>query len=137
MFSYFLITYLGFTDEAKALCPDSVLNIRYGIAGDRSLGAHTPVAMEPNCVEDGTQSLIFKSALVLQRPVLDPCLAVGFLPLPSSGLRVRQLVNMQWRVERLKDFEEKVLSEKNVSQKFFIFFYLVLLFESQSISHHL
>lgn len=100
-------------DEAKAFRPDSVLNIRYGIMGDRSLGAHTPVAMETNGVEDATQSLIFKSALVLQQPVLEPCLAVGFLPLPSSGLRVRQLVTMQWRVERLKDFEEKLLSDKN------------------------
>lgn len=119
--------------------PDSVLNIRYGIMGDRSLGAHTPVAMETNGVEDATQSLIFKSALVLQRPVLEPCLAVGFLPLPSSGLRVRQLVTMQWRVERLKDFEEKVLSDKNVSQKFFIFnfrlfFVRMLQLENQSIS---
>ncbi|XP_058219779.1 trafficking protein particle complex II-specific subunit 130 homolog isoform X1 [Rhododendron vialii] len=113
LFSICLVTEVAEEDEAKASCPDSVLNIRYGIAGDRSLGAHTPVAMEPNGVEDATQSLIFKSALVLQRPVLDPCLAVGFLPLPSSGLRVRQLVNMQWRVERLKDFEEKVLSDKN------------------------
>lgn len=112
LFSICLATAVA-EDEAKALRPDSVLNIRYGIMGDRSLGAHTPVAMETNGVEDATQSLIFKSALVLQRPVLEPCLAVGFLPLPSSGLRVRQLVTMQWRVERLKDFEEKVLSDKN------------------------
>lgn len=124
--------YLGFTDEAKALRPDSVLNIRYGIVGDRSLGAHTPVAMEPNGVEDATNSLIFKSALVLQRPVLDPCLAVGFLPLPSSGLRVRQLVNMQWRVERLKDFEEKVLSDENVSQKFFILLFIFVVFTAST-----
>ncbi|THG14027.1 hypothetical protein TEA_023277 [Camellia sinensis var. sinensis] len=98
---------------AKELHPDSILNIKYGIAGDRTLGAHTPVAMELNGIEDATQYLIFKSALVLQRPVLDPCLAVGFLPLSSSGLRVGKLVTMQWRVERLKDFEENVVSDKN------------------------
>lgn len=50
----------------------------------------------------------FRSALTLQRPVLDPCLAVGFLPLPSSGLRVGQLVTIEWRVERLKNMENGV-----------------------------
>ncbi|KAL6954152.1 hypothetical protein U1Q18_047800 [Sarracenia purpurea var. burkii] len=100
-------------DEAKALRPDSILNIRYGIIGDRSLGAHNPVAMEPNGFEDASQFLIFRGALLLQRPVLDPCLAVGFLPLTSSGLRVGKLVTMQWRVERLKNLEENVHSDKN------------------------
>jgi hypothetical protein len=47
--------------------------------------------------------------------VLDPCLAVGFLPLPSGGLRVGQLVSMKWRIERLKDFEENEVSKHNVS----------------------
>ena len=86
------------------LHPDSILNIRYGITGDRNLGAHTPVAMIPNGTEDAAQHLMFRSSLVLQQSVLDPCLAVGFLPLPSSDLRVGQLVTMQWRVERLKGF---------------------------------
>lgn len=48
--------------------------------------------------------------------MLDPCLAVGFLPLPSGGLRVGQLVNMKWRVERLKDFEENEVLKDDVSQ---------------------
>nr|GFD07018.1 trafficking protein particle complex II-specific subunit 130 homolog [Tanacetum cinerariifolium] len=53
--------------------------------------------------DDATQLLTFRSALVLHRPVLEPCLAVGFLPLPSDGLRVGQLFTMKWRVERLKE----------------------------------
>ncbi|XP_024156970.1 trafficking protein particle complex II-specific subunit 130 homolog [Rosa chinensis] len=97
-------------DEAKVVQSDSILNIRYGISGDRTAGAHPPVAFGP---EGAGQDLIFRSALVLQRPVLDPVLAVGFLPLPSSGLRVGQLVTMKWRVERLKDFEENELSHNN------------------------
>ena len=68
---------------------------------------------KPIASDDSVKQLNFRSALVLQRPVLDPFLAVGFLPLPSSGLRVGQLVTMQWRVERLKDLGEK--SENNVS----------------------
>ncbi|XVF18963.1 hypothetical protein REPUB_Repub11eG0069400 [Reevesia pubescens] len=99
-------------DDSKAQ-PDSILNIRYGIAGDRTIGAHPPVAMESNETEGTSQDLIFRSALVLQQPVLDPCLAVGFLPLPSDGLRVGQLVTMKWRVERLKDIEEKRISQNN------------------------
>ncbi|PSS16211.1 Trafficking protein particle complex II-specific subunit like [Actinidia chinensis var. chinensis] len=100
-------------DEATELHPDSILNIRYGISGDRNLGAHTPVAMVPKGPEDAAQHLMFRSSLVLQQPVLDPCMAVGFLPLPSSGLRVGQLVTMKWRVERLKDFKADVLSDKS------------------------
>ncbi|XP_044499943.1 trafficking protein particle complex II-specific subunit 130 homolog isoform X2 [Mangifera indica] len=92
--------------EVEELRPDSILNIQYGISGDRTVGAHTPVTSNSTGTEDAGESLIFRSALVLQRPVLDPSLAVGFLPLPSGGLRVGQLVSMQWRVERLKDFEE-------------------------------
>lgn len=97
-------------DESKLLHSDSILNIRYGISGDRNLGSHTPVALEP-VPEDSTRHLTFRCALALQRPVLDPCVAVGFLPLPSSGLRVGQLVTMTWRVERLKYFEENAISE--------------------------
>ncbi|XP_004291670.1 PREDICTED: trafficking protein particle complex II-specific subunit 130 homolog [Fragaria vesca subsp. vesca] len=100
-------------DEAKAVQSDSILNIRYGISGDRTTGAHPPVASQSSVPEGGGQGLIFRSALVLQRPVLDPVLAVGFLPLPSSGLRVGQLVTMKWRIERLKDFEENERSHNN------------------------
>ncbi|KAF8409326.1 hypothetical protein HHK36_005400 [Tetracentron sinense] len=100
-------------DEAEALHPDSVLNIRYGISGDRTIGAHTPVAAESTGYVDDKKDLIFRSAVVLQRPVLDPFLAVGFLPLPSGGLRVGQLVSMRWRVERLKDFEENAVSHND------------------------
>ncbi|KAG8364976.1 hypothetical protein BUALT_Bualt18G0054500 [Buddleja alternifolia] len=99
-------------DEAKELHPDSILNIRYRISGSRNLGAHSPVAKELTGPDnDEAQNLTFKSAIELQRPVLDPCLAVGFLPLPSSGLRVGQLVTMKWRVERLKDSVENVASD--------------------------
>ncbi|XP_020100478.1 trafficking protein particle complex II-specific subunit 130 homolog isoform X2 [Ananas comosus] len=81
---------------------DSILNIKYGILGDRSTGAHAPVPVESGESEE----LLFKSALTLQRPILDPCVAVGFLPFSSDCLRVGQLVNMRWRVERLKNLEE-------------------------------
>lgn len=97
--------------EGKSTQSDSILNIRYGIVGDRTIGAHSPVAIDSNNPE--TQNLVFRSAIVLQRPVLDPCLAVGFLPLPSVSLRVGQLVTMKWRVERLKDFKENELSTDN------------------------
>lgn len=91
------------------------MNIRYGISGDRTLGAHSPAGLQPNGIENATQHLTFRSAVVLQRPVLDPCLAVGFLPLPSTGLRVGQLITMKWRVERLKYFQEIAVSGNNVS----------------------
>ena len=67
------------------------------------------MGVEHSVPENGKQDLVFRSAIVLQRPVLDPCLAVGFLPLPSGGLRVGQLFTMKWRVERLKDLENEVL----------------------------
>ncbi|KAI3702892.1 hypothetical protein L6452_28645 [Arctium lappa] len=109
-------------DEAKVLNPDTILNIRYKIAGERSLGSHTPMSVGSNGTEDdATQLLTFRSALVLQRPVLEPCLAVGFLPLPSDGLRVGQLFTMKWRVERLKYLEEEnndeVLYEVNANSE--------------------
>lgn len=89
--------------EESGICQlDSILNVKYAIAGDRTVGAHTPVAVSSS-IPEVSQELIFKSAISLQRPVLDPSLAVGFLPLPSDGLRVGQLVTMEWRVERLKD----------------------------------
>ncbi|MBA0792104.1 hypothetical protein Gohar_016627 [Gossypium harknessii] len=99
-------------DENKAQ-PESILNISYRIAGDRTIGAHPPVAAKSNEIEGTSQDLIFRSALILQRPVLDPCLAVGFLPLPSDGLRVGQLVTMKWKVERLKDIEESRVPQTN------------------------
>lgn len=95
-------------DVARTLQSESILNIRYGISGNRSVGAHPPVGIEHSATGDAEQDLVFRSALMLQRPVLYPCLAVGFLPLPSGGLRVGQLVTMKWRVERLKDFETEV-----------------------------
>ena len=94
-----------FADEAEALKSESILNISYRISGDRTLGAHMPVLVKSEVNRDVNCDLVFKSALVLQRPVLDPCLAVGFLPLPSDGLRVGQLVTVNWRIERLKDLE--------------------------------
>ncbi|KAM1311019.1 hypothetical protein PS2_007524 [Malus domestica] len=100
-------------DEAKAFQSESILNIRYGISGDRTSGAHPPVFAESSGSEGARRDLIFRSTLALQRPVLDPVLAVGFLPLSSGGLRVGQLVTMKWRVERLKDFEENEVSPNN------------------------
>ncbi|CAN6842044.1 unnamed protein product [Brassica oleracea var. botrytis] len=86
--------------------PESILNIKYEIHGDRAAGAHNPVDAADHSVADAERrDLVFKSAIVLQRPVLDPCLTVGFLPLPSDGLRVGKLITMQWRVERLKELE--------------------------------
>ncbi|KAJ9551545.1 hypothetical protein OSB04_015590 [Centaurea solstitialis] len=109
-------------DEAKVLNPDTILNIRYTISGERSLGSHTPMSVGSNgAKDDATQLLTFRSALVLQRPVLEPCLAVGFLPLPSGGLRVGQLFTMKWRVERLKYLDEEnkdeVLYEVNANSE--------------------
>lgn len=100
-------------DEVEALQTESILNIRYGIYGERTNGAHPPVSVDGIEPEDARQDLLFKSAIVLQRPVLDPCLAVGFLPLPSTGLRVGQLITMQWRVERLKGLEDNGISKHN------------------------
>nr|KAJ0196754.1 hypothetical protein LSAT_V11C700344710 [Lactuca sativa] len=85
---------------------DTILNIKYKISGDRNHGSHTPMFED-----ESSQMLTFKSALVLQRPVLEPCLAVGFLPLPPEGLRVGQLFTMKWRVERLKYLEDEQYDE--------------------------
>ncbi|KAL6544388.1 hypothetical protein OROMI_023250 [Orobanche minor] len=105
-------------DEATELDPVSILNIKYTISGSRNRGAHTPVSEKLIGLDnDKAEHLMFRSQIVLQRPVLDPCIAVGFLPLPSSGLRVGKLVTMNWRVERLKDLDEKdeVLYEVSVN----------------------
>eukprot|EP00268_Persea_americana_P056755 TRINITY_DN6742_c0_g1_i1.p1 TRINITY_DN6742_c0_g1~~TRINITY_DN6742_c0_g1_i1.p1 ORF type:complete len:1210 (-),score=246.92 TRINITY_DN6742_c0_g1_i1:638-4267(-) len=103
-------------DETKALQSESILNIEYGISGDRTVGAHAPVTATPAGVEapSGAGALLFRSALLLQKPVLNPCLAVGFLPFPTVSLRVGQLVTMRWRVERLKDLEEKISNNDEV-----------------------
>lgn len=74
-----------------------------------------PIINKSAVAESVQQDLIFKSVLILQRPVLDPCLAVGFLPFPSDGLRVGQLVSVNWRIERLKDAEDNMVSQSNVS----------------------
>lgn len=103
-------------DEPKQLREDSILNIKYEISGKRNVGAHSPVALQPSGTENATEHLTFRCAVSLQRPVLDPCLAVGFLPLPSSGLRVGQLVTMKWRVERLKYFEDSAVSENKQNE---------------------
>lgn len=100
------------------LLPESILNIKYEINGDRAAGAHKPVDVDAD--HSGSDSerraLVFKSAIVLQRPVLDPCLTVGFLPLPSDGLRVGKLITMQWRVERLKELKRsEAVEQQHVS----------------------
>ncbi|CAO2836054.1 unnamed protein product [Amaranthus hypochondriacus] len=99
--------------EAEASSAESILNISYRINGDRTMGAHMPILVQSSETESVQRDLIFKSALILQRPVLDPCLAVGFLPFPSDGLRVGQLVTVNWRVERLKDAEENSVPQSN------------------------
>ncbi|CAN4102857.1 unnamed protein product [Withania somnifera] len=100
-------------EEAVIQCPESILNIRFDILGNRAAGAHDPNVEEPSGHDGSAQSLIFKSSILLQRPVLDPCFAVGFLPLSSTDLQVGQLVSMRWRVERLKSLEEYAASENN------------------------
>jgi hypothetical protein len=101
------------SSEGKDLqLPESILNIKYGIHGDRAAGAHRPVDADHSETDTEGRDLVFKSAIVLQRPVLDPCLTVGFLPLPSDGLRVGKLITMQWRVERLKELKESEAVEQ-------------------------
>lgn len=95
---------------------ESILNIKYEIHGDRAAGAHKPVDADHSGADTERRDLVFKSAIVLQRPVLDPCLTVGFLPLPSDGLRVGKLITMQWRVERLKDLKgSEAVEQQHVS----------------------
>lgn len=96
-----------------------MLNISYRISGDRNSGAHAPVSLDSDNGGGMEKDLIFKSAILLQRPVLDPCLAVGFLPLPSE-LRVGQLITVNWRIERLKDFEENAVPESDVSPMYYL-----------------
>lgn len=111
-------------DPAAGLLSDSILNIKYGISGNRTVGAHTPVPVKPG--EQG--ELLFKSIIILQRPVLDPCLAIGFLPFSSDCLRVGQLVDMKWRVEVLKErtdgssvpYSDEVLYEVDANQEYWM-----------------
>ncbi|EMS62291.1 hypothetical protein TRIUR3_28098 [Triticum urartu] len=106
----FVIRLSGTKDLDELEQADSMLHIKYGISGDRATGAHSPVPVKP----DDSEELLFKISLKLKRPVLDPCLAVGFLPFSTDCLRVGQLVNMKWRVERLKDLEEASLSDDEI-----------------------
>lgn len=102
-------------DAAESSQSDSILNIRYGISGDRTVGAHKPLAVKYEGDETPSKGeLLFRSALVLQKPVLNPCLAIGFLPFPSGDLRVGQLVTMRWRVERLKNFGDGLSNNDEV-----------------------
>ena len=111
-----------FTDEAKDMNPDSdtILNIKYKISGDRNHGSHTPMFED-----ESSQMLTFKSALVLQRPVLEPCLAVGFLPLllviltrvvKRTKQRHRHLVKVRWDTNRGPEFTYE--HEKQSIRKF-------------------
>ncbi|GJM95475.1 hypothetical protein PR202_ga12215 [Eleusine coracana subsp. coracana] len=102
----FIIRLSGTTDSDELENADSILNVKYGISGDRTTGAHSPVPVNTGDSEE----LMFKIALKLKRPVLDPCLAIGFLPFSTDCLRVGQLVNMKWRVERLKSHEDASIS---------------------------
>lgn len=102
----FMLRLSGTKDVDDAENADSTLNITYGISGDRKTGAHSPIPVKSGDSEE----LVFKIALRLKRPVLDPCVAVGFLPFSTDCLRVGQLVNMRWRVERLKTPEDASIS---------------------------
>lgn len=98
--------------------PDTVLNLKYEISGDRNLGSHNPMSLETKGPEDSvTPLLTFRSVVVLKRPVLEPLLVVGFVPLPTNGLRVGQLITMKWKVERVKFFEEEIMYEVNASSE--------------------
>lgn len=98
------------TIAEEATQQDSILNLKYGISGNRTVGAHAPILPE----EEVSGEIVFKVALALQRPVLDPCVAVGFLPFSSDCLRVGQLVDVRWRIERLKNRESEVSSSCGV-----------------------
>lgn len=104
--------------EEKLVRPDTILNLKYEISGDRNIGSHSPESLKSKGPDDdGTSLLTFKSTLFLERPVLEPYLTVAFLPLPSNGLRVGQLFTMKWRVERSKYFETELMYEVNANSK--------------------
>ncbi|PWA88389.1 CLUB [Artemisia annua] len=106
-------------DEGKVVHPDTILNIKYSVSGDRNIGSHTPVSLETKDSKGDDKPLLltFRRVLVIRRPVLEPFLVVGFVPLPSDGLRVGQIVTMKWRVERLKYADEELLYEVNANAK--------------------
>ncbi|MFS7984492.1 putative TRAPP II complex, TRAPPC10 protein [Helianthus anomalus] len=112
-------------DEGKAEHRDTIINIKYEICGDRNHGSHTPISLKPEGPEnaDVTPFLTFRSSLVLQRPVQEPLLAVAFLPLPSNGLTVGQLVTFRWRLERLTSFDlkDELLYEVNANSRNWMF----------------
>ncbi|KAF5780924.1 putative tetratricopeptide-like helical domain superfamily, TRAPP II complex, TRAPPC10 [Helianthus annuus] len=112
-------------DEGKAEHRDTIINIKYEICGDRNHGSHTPISLKPEGPEnaDVTPFLTFRSGLVLQRPVQEPLLAVAFLPLPSNGLTVGQLVTFRWRLERLTSFDlkDELLYEVNANSRNWMF----------------
>ncbi|KAJ3681363.1 hypothetical protein LUZ60_015852 [Juncus effusus] len=95
---------LSNTEDSTNDQTESILNLNYSISGERTIGAHSPIPSAES-ENPGNQKTVFKIILGLQRPVLDPCVAVGFLPFSSELLRVGQLVNVKWRIERLKELE--------------------------------
>ncbi|KAL8237867.1 hypothetical protein R6Q59_018948 [Mikania micrantha] len=124
LFSISIGTITTTEDEGKVMHPDTIINIKYEILGDRNVGSHTPISLKttkgPTLSDDDiTQVLTFRSSLVLQRPVQEPLLAVAFLPLPSNGLTVGQLITFKWRLERLTNFDSKdeLLYEVNANSK--------------------
>ncbi|GKD65932.1 trafficking protein particle complex II-specific subunit 130 homolog isoform X1, partial [Tanacetum coccineum] len=105
-------------DEGKVVHPDTILNIKYSVSGDRNIGSHTPVSLETKDSKgDDNPLLTFRSVLVIRQPVLEPFLVVGFVPLPSDGIRVGQIITMKWRVERLKYMDEELMYEINANKK--------------------
>ncbi|GJV37836.1 hypothetical protein Tco_1410313 [Tanacetum coccineum] len=105
-------------DEGKVVHPDTILNIKYSVSGDRNIGSHTPVSLETKDSKgDDNPLLTFRSVLVIRQPVLEPFLVVGFVPLPSDGIRVGQIITMKWRVERLKYVDEELMYEINANTK--------------------
>ncbi|GAV59886.1 LOW QUALITY PROTEIN: hypothetical protein CFOL_v3_03417 [Cephalotus follicularis] len=83
-------------DDTGERHSDSILNIRYEISGNGTIGAHPSVGVESTGPEGARQNLILRSAIVIQWHML-PCLAVRFLPLPSRALRVGQLLTLKWK----------------------------------------
>lgn len=83
---------------------ESILDIKYSILGDRTIGAHSP----STCFETDRDSgkdigLHFRSSVALQMPNLEPLLAVGMLPLPCNNPCVGDQILIQWRIERIKE----------------------------------
>ncbi|XP_076903385.1 trafficking protein particle complex II-specific subunit 130 homolog isoform X1 [Bidens hawaiensis] len=113
----------GNEDDEVVVHRDTIINIKYEISGDRYHGSHTPLSLKPEGPEKDDTFLTFKSGLTLQRPVPEPLLAVAFLPLPSNGLTVGQVVTFKWRVESLTSFDlkDELLYEVNANSKNWMF----------------